>query len=58
MLSHEKASQFNSQPEAKSSKLLYPQNFVDPIRKDKPLRPKEPILVQPKDFIGKEAASR
>jgi Xaa-Pro aminopeptidase len=59
MLSHEKAATFNAQLTAKSSKLIYPpQNFVDLIWKDKPMRSREPIFVQPMEFTGKDASSK
>lgn len=59
MLSYEKASQFNSQLAAKSSKLVYPpQNFVDLIWKDKPPKSKEPIFQQPIEFTGREASDK
>ena len=59
MLSHEKATLFNTQLTAKSSKLIYPpQNFVDLIWKDKPPKSKEPIFIQPLEFTGKEASAK
>lgn len=57
MLAHDKATLFNTKLATKNSKLIYPpQNFVDLIWKDKPLRSKEKIFVQPVEFAGKEAA--
>lgn len=57
MLSHDKATAFNTKLTAKNSKLIYPpQNFIDLIWKDKPARSKERIFVQPLEFTGKEAA--
>lgn len=59
MLAHEQAAELNSKLTPKSSKLIYPpQNFVDLIWKDKPLRKKAPIFIQPAEFTGLEASSK
>ncbi|KAG9316900.1 putative creatinase/aminopeptidase [Chiua virens] len=60
MISHEKATQMISKLNTiKGSKLVFPpQNFVDLCWKEKPLRSKDPIFVQPSDFTGREASSK
>lgn len=59
MLSHEKATQLISKLNPKGSKLVFPpQNFIDLTWKEKPLRSKDSIFVQPLDFTGREASSK
>lgn len=56
MISHEKATLINSKLSSRSSKLIYPpQNLIDLIWKDKPLRSREPIFKQGVEFSGREA---
>ena len=53
MISHEKATLLNTQIAHTNSKLVYPpQNLVDLIWKDKPLKSKAPIFLQPIEFTG------
>jgi len=55
MISHEKATLLNTQLNNKNSKLIYPpQNFIDLVWKDKPLRSKEPVFIQSLEFTGTE----
>lgn len=59
MIAHEKAVILNNLINTKKSKLVYPpQNLVDLIWSDKPLRPKEPIFVQPLKYAGLEASAK
>ncbi|KAF9643184.1 Creatinase/aminopeptidase [Thelephora ganbajun] len=59
MLSHSKATELNSQLSPKGSKLVHPpQNLIDLIWKDKPLRPKEPIFTHPMEFTGKSTPDK
>ena len=54
MMSHTKTTELNNRLASKDSKLVYPpQNLIDLIWKDKPLRSKEPIFVHPMEFTGK-----
>jgi hypothetical protein len=53
MISHEKATLINSKINSSNSKLIYPpQNLVDLVWKDKPLKPKAPLFMQPIEFTG------
>lgn len=59
MLSHAKAAELNNQLSSKGSKLIYPpQNLIDLIWKDKPLRSKEPIFIHPMEFTGKSTPDK
>ena len=59
MPSHTKATELNNQLTPKGSKLVYPpQNLIDLIWKDKPLRSKEPIFIHPKEFTGKSTLEK
>ena len=59
MILHEKATQLIAKLDMKASKLVFPpQNFVNIIWKDKPLRPKDLIFVQSLDFTGRAASSK
>ena len=53
MLSHTKATELTNQLSPKGSKLVFPpQNLIDLVWKDKPLRSKEPVFVHPMEFTG------
>ncbi|KAI0066177.1 Creatinase/aminopeptidase [Artomyces pyxidatus] len=59
MISHEKASQLQTQLQSKNSKLAYPsQNLVDLIWKDRPARSKKPVFVQPIEYTGMDAGKK
>lgn len=59
MLSYSKATELNNQLTPKGSKLVYPpQNLIDLIWKDKPLRSKEPIFVHSMEFTGRSTADK
>ena len=59
MLSHSKAIELNNQLSPKGSKLVYsPQNLIDLVWKDKPMRSKEPIFIHPKEFTGKSTPDK
>ncbi|EGO00442.1 hypothetical protein SERLA73DRAFT_89439 [Serpula lacrymans var. lacrymans S7.3] len=59
MISHETATRLSSQLNRKNSKLAYPpQNFMDLVWKDKPLRSKDPVFIQSLEFTGCEAAAK
>jgi len=59
MISHEKATLLNNEIVRSNSKLVYPpQNLVDLIWKDKPLKSKAPIFFQPIEFTGVSAATK
>jgi Xaa-Pro aminopeptidase len=59
MISHDKATLLNAQLNQKNSKLIYPpQNFIDIVWKDKPLRSKEPVFIQSLEFTGREASTK
>jgi len=59
MISHTKTTDLNNRLSPKGSKLIYPpQNLIDLIWKDKPLRSKEPIFVHPMEFTGKSTPDK
>lgn len=59
MLSYVKATELNNKLTSKSSKLVYPpQNLIDLVWKDKPLRSKEPIFVHPMEFTGRSTPDK
>lgn len=59
MLSYTKATELNTQLTPKGSKLVYPpQNLIDLVWKDKPLRSKEPIFIHPMEFTGKSTPDK
>ena len=59
MLSYTKATELNTQLSHKASKLVYPpQNLIDLVWKDKPLRSKEPIFIHPMEFTGKSTPDK
>jgi len=59
MLSYTKATELNTQLSPKSSKLVYPpQNLIDLVWKDKPLRSKEPVFIHPMEFTGKSTPDK
>lgn len=59
MISHTKATELNNQLSPKGSKLVFPpQNLIDLVWKDKPLRSKEPIFVHPMEFTGKSTPNK
>jgi len=59
MLSYSKATELNNQLTPKGSKLVYPpQNLIDLVWKDKPLRSKEPIFVHSMEFTGRSTADK
>ena len=59
MLSHTKATLLNSLLPPKGSKLVYPpQNLIDLVWKDKPLRSKEPVFIHPMEFTGKSTRDK
>lgn len=59
MISYSKATELNNQLTPKGSKLVYPpQNLIDLVWKDKPLRSKEPIFVHPMEFTGRSTADK
>lgn len=59
MVSHTKTTELNSRLASKNSKLVYPpQNLIDLIWKDKPLRSKEPIFVHPREFTGRSTPDK
>jgi Xaa-Pro aminopeptidase len=58
MIAHEIATLLSSKLNSRSSKLIFPpQNLVDFLWKDRPLRAKNPILVQGREFSGECIAS-
>lgn len=59
LISYEKATALNNELKPKGSKLQYPpQNLVDLVWRDRPVRSKEPIYVQPKEFAGVGAGEK
>lgn len=59
MISHTKATDLNNRLSPKASKLVFPpQNLIDLVWKDKPLRSKEPIFVHPMEFTGKSTPEK
>ena len=59
MISHTKTTELNNQLALKGSKLIYPpQNLIDLIWKDKPVRSKEPIFVHPMEFTGRSTPDK
>jgi Xaa-Pro aminopeptidase len=59
MISHEKATSLNSQLKNKNSKLIYPpQNYIDLVWKEKPLRSKDPVFIQSLEFTGRETSTK
>lgn len=59
MISHTKATELNNQLTPKGCKLVYPpQNLIDLVWKDKPMRSKEPIFVHPMEFTGRSTPEK
>jgi len=59
MLCYTKARELYDQLSPKGSKLIYPpQNLIDLVWEDKPLRPGEPICIHPMQFTGKSAMDK
>lgn len=59
MIEHRQATSLNLELQKKKSKLVYPpQNLVDLIWQDKPIRSKDPIFVQPLNFAGEPASAK
>lgn len=59
MIEHREATSLNLELQKKKSKLVYPpQNLVDLIWQDKPIRSKESIFVQPLNFTGLAAGAK
>lgn len=59
MISHTKATELNNHLTPKGCKLVYPpQNLIDLVWKDKPLRSKEPVFVHPMEFTGKSTPDK
>lgn len=59
MISHTKATEISGQLTSRNSKLVYPpQNLIDLIWKDKPVRSKEPIFIHPMEFTGKSTTDK
>lgn len=53
MLPHDKATLLNSKIGALNSKLVFPpQNLVDLVWQDKPVKSKDPVFLQPREFTG------
>jgi Xaa-Pro aminopeptidase len=59
MISHTKAIDINSQLGSRNSKLVYPpQNLVDLVWKDKPVRSKEPVFIHSMEFTGRSTKDK
>lgn len=59
MIAHTKATEISSQLTSRNSKLVYPpQNLIDLIWKDKPVRSKEPIFIHPMEFTGRSTTDK
>jgi Xaa-Pro aminopeptidase len=59
MISHTKATDVNSQLTSRNSKLVYPpQNLIDLIWKEKPMRSKEPVFIHPMEFTGRSTLDK
>ncbi|EJD02621.1 Creatinase/aminopeptidase [Fomitiporia mediterranea MF3/22] len=59
MISWSNASVLNSSVARLGAKLVFPsQNFVDLVWKNKPVRPKDPIFIQPRRFAGKDPRTK
>ncbi|KAF8590921.1 Creatinase/aminopeptidase [Ramaria rubella] len=59
MISYTLAAKLNAALTPRASSLVYPwQNLVDLIWKDRPLRPRDPIFLQPLQFAGEDAQSK
>lgn len=59
MLSHSKANDLNNRLSDQGCKLSYPpQNLIDLIWKNRPLRSKEPIFVHPMEFTGRSTVDK
>ncbi|KZV95222.1 Creatinase/aminopeptidase [Exidia glandulosa HHB12029] len=59
MLTHEYAVSLSQKMNAAGVQLAFPyRNLVDVIWKDRPVRPRDPIFLQPREFTGQEASDK
>lgn len=59
LISYATATKLNTALTLRASSLVYPwQNLIDILWKDRPMRPKAPVYIQPPEFTGEDAAAK